>query len=212
MIEVMDVSIDGPVTDWPRQLVGIYDRTLPGDRVVLDVPERAEPPPFPDLADLVVGGGCRVSPERRHEIVRSRSLPDTVGPGMRLLVCGLNPSEYAADAGVGFARPGNRFWPAAIAAGLVVDDRDPMAALERGVGMTDLVKRATPRAAELRNEEYRAGLARVTRLVALVGAGSGVLRRARRMARRRSTGTPPREINESGSGDGRSTSCRRPVD
>ena len=34
-------------------------------------------------------------------------------------MCGLNPSLYAADAGVGFARPGNRFWPAALAAGIV---------------------------------------------------------------------------------------------
>ena len=33
---------------------------------------------------------------------RARTLPDFVGPGMRLLVCGLNPSVRAADAGVGF--------------------------------------------------------------------------------------------------------------
>ena len=37
---------------------------------------------------------------------------------MRLLVCGLNPSVYSADAGVGYARPGNRFWPALRLAGL----------------------------------------------------------------------------------------------
>lgn len=97
---------------------------------------------------------------------RARSLADTVGPHMRLVVCGLNPSEYAADAGVGFARPGNRFWPAALAAGLVSRDRDPRHALvAHGVGMTDLVKRATARSAQLRKEEYRAGLGRITRLV-----------------------------------------------
>ena len=61
------------------------------------------------------------------QATRARSLPDTVGPGMRLLVCGLNPSVYSADAGIGFARPGNRFWPAAIAAGIVTVDRDPRA-------------------------------------------------------------------------------------
>ena len=67
---------------------------------------------------------------------------------MRLLVCGLNPSIYSADAGVGYARPGNRFWPAAIAAGLVTEDRDPRHALSHhGVGITDLVKRATGRRA-----------------------------------------------------------------
>jgi len=97
---------------------------------------------------------------------RLRTLPDYVGPGMRVLVVGLNPSVYSADAGVGFARPGNRFWPAALAAGLVTRDRDPLHALRvDGMGMTDLVKRATPGAAELTADEYRAGLARVERLV-----------------------------------------------
>lgn len=96
---------------------------------------------------------------------RDRCLADTVGAGMRLLVCGLNPSPWAADTGVGFGRPGNRFWPAALAAGLASADRDPRRALigDR-VGMTDLVKRVTARAAEVGRSEYRAGLARVQRL------------------------------------------------
>jgi TDG/mug DNA glycosylase family protein len=99
------------------------------------------------------------------EAIRARTLPDVVGPGMRVLVCGLNPSLYAADAGVGFARPGNRFWPAAIAAELVSADRDPWHALRyHGIGFTDLVKRATVAAAELTTAEYRAGLARLERL------------------------------------------------
>ena len=42
------------------------------------------------------------------EATRARTLADTVGPAMRLLVVGLNPSIYSADAGHGFARPGNR--------------------------------------------------------------------------------------------------------
>lgn len=98
---------------------------------------------------------------------RERTLADTVRVDMRVLVSGLNPSLYAADAGVGFARPGNRFWPAALAAGLVSVDRDPAAALAvDGVGMTDVVKRATATAAELDPAEYRAGLERLTHLVA----------------------------------------------
>ena len=105
-------------------------------------------------------------PTGRHLVLRrDRTLPDTVGAGMRLLVCGLNPSPWAADTGVGFGRPGNRFWPAATAAGLVTADRDPRRALVvDGVGMTDLVKRVTARAAEVGRAEYRAGLARVERL------------------------------------------------
>ena len=104
---------------------------------------------------------------------RARTLPDTVGPGMRLLVCGLNPSVFSADAGIGFARGGNRFWPAARAAGLVSVDRDPHHTLiGHRVGMTDLVKRATARADELSGDEYRAGLERVARLAAWLRPGA----------------------------------------
>ena len=97
---------------------------------------------------------------------RARTLPDTVAPGQRVLVCGLNPSVVAADAGYGYAGPSNRFWKAAVASGLVAHPRDPLAcALHDRVGMTDLVKRATPNAAVLRPEEYGAGAERVRRLV-----------------------------------------------
>ena len=127
-----------------------------------------------DPVDVVVGAGfdvVSVSPGADRVVRlgarRARTLPDTVGPGMRLVVCGLNPSIYAADAGVAFARPANRFWPAARAAGLASVDRDPLAALrEHGVGLTDLVKRATVGAGEITTAEYRHGLARVARLCA----------------------------------------------
>ena len=102
----------------------------------------------------------------RARATRLRSLPDTVGPGMRLLVCGLNPSQYAADRGVGYARPGNRFWAAARQAGLVTRPHEPVHALTaHGLGMTDLVKRATPRAEVLTRDEFRDGAGRVARLV-----------------------------------------------
>jgi len=85
---------------------------------------------------------------------------------MRVLVCGLNPSLVAADAGFGFAGPTNRFWKTAVASGLVTRSRDPLGCLRHdGVGMTDLVKRATPNAAALSVEEYRAGAERVRGLV-----------------------------------------------
>lgn len=124
------------------------------------------------LVDTFVGAGftdVAVSGDRPRfvDAVRARTLPDTVGPGMRLLVCGLNPSLRAADAGVGFVTPGNRFWPAALAVGLAGVDRDPFDALRtHGMGMTDLAKRATRRADELAPDEYRDGLARVERLCA----------------------------------------------
>lgn len=102
---------------------------------------------------------------------RGRTLPDTVALGMRLLVSGLNPSLHAADAGVGYIGPGNRFWPALAAAGLLPEgaDRDPWRLLSDGrIGMTDLAKRATPRAAELTTPEFRHGIGRLDRLCALL--------------------------------------------
>ena len=121
------------------------------------------------IDDLVTGGGFGLVTRDGCDVTmrRLRTLPDHVGAGMRLLVCGLNPSLYAADHGVNFARPGNRFWPAMLAAGLVTIDRDPKhARREHGIGMTDLVKRATVAAAELSREEFVAGVARVERLCA----------------------------------------------
>jgi TDG/mug DNA glycosylase family protein len=133
---------------------------------------------FPDLPeeltqDLIMGAGYELDTDRHlatdpaRPLRRLRTLPDTVGADMRALVVGLNPSVYSADAGSGFARPGNRFWPAALASGLVTVDRDPRRALLHDrVGMTDLVKRATAAASELDRAEYRTGIERLTRLVA----------------------------------------------
>ena len=127
----------------------------------------------PAIEDLMHGAGFELGATQQvnHELCvrlsRRQTLPDWVGAGMRTLICGLNPSIHAADMGVGFGRPGNRFWPAALEAGLVTEDRDPALALsESRLGMTDLVKRATRRADELHPDEYRAGLRRVERLAA----------------------------------------------
>jgi TDG/mug DNA glycosylase family protein len=112
--------------------------------------------------DEVTVAGERVWADAR----RARTLPDTVAAGLRVLVCGLNPSLVAADAGYGFAGPTNRFWRAAVASGLVTRPRDPLGCVVADrVGMTDLVKRATPNAAMVTAEEFRAGADRVRRLV-----------------------------------------------
>ena len=98
---------------------------------------------------------------------RGFTLADTVDEDMRLLVVGLNPSIMTAERGIGFVRPGNRFWPAALEAEIVHRDRDPVAALrEHGIGMTNLVTRATRRADELSPAEYRAGAQRLDLLCA----------------------------------------------
>ncbi|MCY3560991.1 MAG: methyltransferase domain-containing protein [bacterium] len=130
------------------------------------------------LRDVLAGGGLAVEDiEHRDGMLliaatRLQTLADTVAPNMRMLICGLNPSLAAAAAGVGFAGAANRFWPAARAAELVSRDRDPRHALTaHSVGMTDLVKRPTRRAAELTAAEYAAGLARLERLAERLAPG-----------------------------------------
>lgn len=169
-VEARTVSVDEHL---PMRLARLHWDMPVGTPLTVEV-DRADPEgeQVDRLRDLVVGAGFSVDDvvvedlSIRMRAHRERTLADTVGSGMRLLVCGLNPSVYAADAGVGYARPGNRFWPAARAAGIVERDREPVDALvHHGMGMTDLVKRATTGASVLTAAEYRAGSARVERLV-----------------------------------------------
>ena len=165
------VADDVPDPGIPLEWRAVHRETEVGERVVLGPLPRAAWPNR--LLEPVVEGAGFVDPTGRTRggmvtvtATRARTIPDTVGPGMRLLVVGLNPSLLSADLGVGFARPGNRFWPAAIEAGLVTEARDPLDALVyHRIGMTDLVKRATRAAAELEPDEYRHGLGRLDTLV-----------------------------------------------
>jgi len=130
--------------------------------------------PLERLIDVVIGAGFTIEHTFDDgqewvevEATRARTLADTVGPGLRVLIVGLNPSEYSADVGHGFARPGNRFWPAALEAGIVTHAHDAVRALRvDGIGMTDLVKRTTARANMLTRDEFVLGAARIERLAA----------------------------------------------
>ena len=97
-------------------------------------------------------------------------VPDLVGPGLRLLFVGINPSIMSAETGYHFAHPVNRFYPALRAAGILPDDvltpeQAAPVLVERGVGITNLVARESVRADELDDDELRAGRARLERFV-----------------------------------------------
>lgn len=95
--------------------------------------------------------------------MQQRTLPDFLAPGLDIVSIGINPSLYSVERGFYFARPGNRFWPALNASGLIVPPVAPSReAIELlfqkyRIGFTDLVKRATARAAELADADYRRG-------------------------------------------------------
>jgi TDG/mug DNA glycosylase family protein len=103
------------------------------------------------------------------EAFRGAEVDDLVGPGLRLLFVGINPGLWTAAVRTHFAHPGNRFYPALARAGITayeidraagMSDADRAHLVARGVGITNLVPRATARAAE------RAGGERLLRFVA----------------------------------------------
>ena len=109
------------------------------------------------------------------EAARGRRVPDLVRPGVKLLFVGINPGLWTAAVQAHFARPGNRFYRALYAGGLVgreldvrggFDARSRAALLDRGIGITNLVNRATARADELAPDELRRGARSLARKVA----------------------------------------------
>jgi double-stranded uracil-DNA glycosylase len=126
-------------------------------------------PARPTAADLAAANGRRV--------------PDVIAPGLRVLFCGINPGLWSAAVGHHFARPGNRFWKALHLSGftprlLAPDEEDAL--LRLGLGITNLVERASAAAADLTPEELRAGAERLAakasavepEVVAVLGVGA----------------------------------------
>lgn len=98
-----------------------------------------------------------------------REIPDVVGPDIAVLFCGINPGLWSAATGLHFARPGNRFWKVLAGAGFtdrVWDPTEQGRLPEVGVGITNLVARATASASELTTAELRAGAEDLERKVA----------------------------------------------
>jgi TDG/mug DNA glycosylase family protein len=109
------------------------------------------------------------------ETFRDREVDDLIGPDLRLLFVGINPGLWTAAVNTHFAHPGNRFYPALARVGIIELEVDRSAGMtdaarahlrERGIGITNLVRRATARADELSREELHEGGRRLLALVA----------------------------------------------
>lgn len=108
-------------------------------------------------------------PTREEQLAAAgRTLPDLVAPGLRVLLCGINPGLMSAAIGHHFGNPANRLWPALHLAGFTSRRLHPMEShelLTYGVGITNLVARATATAAELTADEIRDGVGPLTALL-----------------------------------------------
>ncbi|WP_438855805.1 mismatch-specific DNA-glycosylase [Agromyces sp. M3QZ16-3] len=109
------------------------------------------------------------------ESYRDASVDDLMPEHPRLVFVGINPGLWTAATGTHFAHPGNRFYPALLAAGILprlphvangMSDDDRRMLLDAGIGITNLVHRATARADELDRSELRKGAARLEHDVA----------------------------------------------
>jgi TDG/mug DNA glycosylase family protein len=107
------------------------------------VPKETRPP---SRAELAAAAGKRV--------------PDVVAPDLAVIFCGINPGLWSAAVGHHFARPGNRFWKVLHVAGFtdeLLAPSEERRLLVVGVGVTNLVSRATASADELGRDELRRG-------------------------------------------------------
>ena len=112
-----------------------------------------------------------------------RRVPDLIEPNLEVLFCGINPGLYSGATGHHFARPGNRFWPALHRSGFtptLLSPWEERSLLKLGIGITNLVARATAAASDLTDAELRGGRRRLERKVrrytprwvAVVGIGA----------------------------------------
>ena len=108
------------------------------------------------------------------ESFRGAEVPDLVGPDLRLLFVGINPGLWTAATQTHFAHPGNRFYPALLRGGVLERPIDPAAGMSdddraylrsRGIGITNIVRRATAKASELTDAELREGGERLVETV-----------------------------------------------
>lgn len=102
------------------------------------------------------------------EAAYGKTIRDVIAPGLDVLFCGINPGLYSGATGHHFARPGNRFWPALHRSDFTARQLSPFEERELlalGLGITNIVARTTPVAAELNIAELRAGGRRLERKV-----------------------------------------------
>ena len=101
-------------------------------------------------------------------------LPTAPDHGLKLLFVGINPGLWTAATKTHFAHPGNRFYPALLRGGVITEPIDAATGMTdvqrdalraRGIGITNLARRATAKASELSSAELKEGGAALVALV-----------------------------------------------
>ena len=97
------------------------------------------------------------------------AVPDILGPGLRLIFCGINPGLRSAAAGAHFANPRNDFWRLLAAAGFtprLVDPSEQWSLLDLGFGLTNAAPRTTRGSGDLRRADFAGSAERLEQIAA----------------------------------------------
>jgi TDG/mug DNA glycosylase family protein len=97
------------------------------------------------------------------------AVPDVLGPGLRVVFCGINPGRVSAAAAAHFANPRNDFWRLLHEAGFtprLYEPAEQYALLEVGVGVTNAASRTTPGSGDLRKADFAGAAGRLERIAA----------------------------------------------
>src|SRR5512144_852131 len=92
------------------------------------------------------------------------AVPDVLGPGLRVVFCGINPGRVSAAAAAHFANPRNDFWRLLHAARFtsrLYEPREQLELLAEGIGVTNAAYRTTPGSGDLRRADFAGSAARL---------------------------------------------------
>jgi TDG/mug DNA glycosylase family protein len=97
------------------------------------------------------------------------AVPDILGPGLRLVFCGINPGLRSAEARAHFANPRNDFWRLLAEAGFTSRPLDPSeqwSMLDLGYGLTNAAPRTTRGSSDLRRADFAGSAERLEQIAA----------------------------------------------
>jgi double-stranded uracil-DNA glycosylase len=99
--------------------------------------------------------------------VAESAVPDVLGPGLRVVFCGINPGFVSAAAAAHFANPRNDFWRLLHAAGFtsrLYEPGEQFEVLREGIGLTNAAPRTTRGSGDLRSADFAGAAERLERL------------------------------------------------
>jgi TDG/mug DNA glycosylase family protein len=95
-----------------------------------------------------------------------------LGPGLRIVFCGINPGFRSAAAGAHFANPRNDFWRLLADAGLtprVLAPEEQHQLLDLGYGLTNAALRTTRGSSDLRRRDFAGSAERLEEIARELG-------------------------------------------